>query len=99
MPTTVININAVEESTARAIKRIEEQENALNAIDSIVNSMEGVWESDAQKVYADRFREAKTRIQNFNASLSQSLENMRTFVSDCVMTDNQTARELRNVSW
>ena len=99
MPTTVININAVEESTARAIKQIEAQGNALNEIDRIVNSMEGVWESEAQKVYADRFREAKTRIQNFNQSLNESLESMRTFVSDCIMADNQTARELLNVSW
>ena len=99
MPTTIININAVEESTARARKQIESQENALNEIDRIVNSMEGVWESEAQKVYADRFRDAKTRIHNFNESLNQSLENMKTFVSDCIMTDEQTARELRNVSW
>ena len=99
MQTTIININAIEESTARAIKQIEAQENALNEIDRIVNSMEGVWESDAQKVYADRFRDAKTRIQNFNQSLNESLENMRSFVSDCIMADNQTARELLNVSW
>ncbi len=99
MPTTIININAIEESMARAIKQIEAQENALNEIDRIVNSMEGVWESDAQKVYADRFRDAKTRIQNFNQSLNESLENMRSFVSDCIMADNQTARELLNISW
>lgn len=99
MPTTILNINAVEESTARAMKQIEAQENSLSEIDRIVNSMEGVWESEAQKVYADRFRDAKARIQNFNESVNQSLENMRNFVNDCVMTDEQTARELRNVDW
>lgn len=99
MPTTVINIDAVEESTAKAMKQIETQKTALNEIDRIVNSMEGVWESKSQKVYADKFRELKTRIENFNTSLNDSLESMRSFVSDCVLADEQTARELRGVSW
>ncbi len=99
MPTTIINVNAVEESTARALKQVQAQEDALNNIERVINSMEGVWESESQKVYTDKFREAKTRIQKFNTSINESLENMRNFVNECVLADEQTARELRNVSW
>ena len=99
MPTTIINVNAVEESTARALKQVQAQEDALSNIDRVINSMEGVWESEAQKVYTDKFREAKAKIQKFNTSVNESLENMRNFVNECVTADEQTALELRNVSW
>lgn len=99
MPTTIINVSAVEESTARAMKQVQAQEDALSNIDSVVNSMEGVWESDAQKVYTDKFREVKAKIQKFNSSVNESLNNMRNFVNECVLADEETARELRNVSW
>lgn len=99
MPATIINVNAVEESTAKAILQMQSQEDALNNIDRVINSMEGVWESEAQKVYTDKFREAKAKVQKFNTSVNDSLKNMRNFVSECVLVDEQTARELRNVSW
>lgn len=99
MPTTIINVDAVNDSTARAIKQIEIQKNSLDEIDRIVNSMEGVWESEAQKVYTDKFREFKAKIQNFNESIDESLKDMDDFVSECVRVDEQTARELRNITW
>ena len=99
MPTTIINVDAVNDSTARAIKQIEIQKNSLDEIDRIVNSMEGVWESEAQKVYTDKFREFKSKIQNFNESIDESLKDMDDFVSECVRVDEQTARELRNITW
>lgn len=99
MPTTIININAVEDSTARAKRQITAQEDALNNIDRIINSMEGAWESEAQKVYTDRFRDTRQRIQRFNESVNASLDNMRNFVNDCVSADELTAREIRRVNW
>ena len=99
MPTTVINVSTVEEITSKVIKQIQAQEDSLNNIDRIINSMEGVWESESQKVYAEKFRQTKARIQNFNESINESLNDMRTFVDDCVSVDEQTARELRNISW
>ena len=99
MPTTIINVTAVEESTARALKQLQTQEDALNNIDSVINSMESVWESESQKVYTDKFREVRARVQKFNTSVNDSLNNMRNFVTECVAADDQTARELRSVSW
>ena len=81
------------------MKQLDTQRNAIDNIDRIVNSMEGVWESEAQKVYTDKFRDAKARIERFNDSVAESLDSMRSFVSDCVYADEQTARELRNISW
>ena len=99
MPATIINVNAVEESTARALRYVSEQENALNAIDRIVNTMEDAWESDTQRAYVESFRTSRERIQHFNESVNNSIQNMRTFVTDCVEADELTAREIRSVSW
>ena len=99
MPATVINVTAVENSTVQVLKQITAQEDALAGIDRIVNSMEGVWESEAQQAYAESFRATKQRIQGFNLSMIDSVSNIRSFVNDCVLADEQTARELRNVRW
>ena len=99
MPATIINVNAVEESTARALRSVSEQEDALNEIDRTVHTMEDAWESDAQRAYAESFRTSRDQIQRFNESVRQSLNNMRNFVTDCVNADELTAKEIRGVSW
>lgn len=99
MPTTIISVSAVEENTARALRLVSEQQDSLNAIDRIINNMEDAWESDSQRAYAESFRRSRERIQNFNESVIQSVENMRSFVSDCVNADELTAREIRGVTW
>ena len=99
MPTTIISVSAVEESTARALRLVSEQQDSLNAIDRIINNMEDAWESDSQRAYVESFRMSRERIENFNQSVIQSVENMRSFVSDCVNADELTAREIRGVTW
>ena len=99
MPTTIINVDAVNDSTARAIKQIQNQKNSLDEIDGVISSMEEAWESEAQRTFADKFRELKTKILNFTESIDESLKGMNDFVSECVRVDEQTARELRNISW
>ena len=99
MPATRINVDAVNEDTARALRFVTEQQDALNAIDRVVNSMEDAWESDAQRAYAESFRQSKAAIDRFNNSMNESINNMRKFVTDCVGVDELTARELLNVTW
>ena len=99
MAATIINVTAVEESTARALRLVAEQQEALNAIDSIVNNMEDAWESEAQKAYAESFRASREKIERFTESVNQSVESMRSFVTDCVNADELTARELLGVNW
>ena len=99
MPTTVINVSAVEDSTARALRFVSDQEEALNAIDRVVNNMEDAWESDSQRAYTESFRRSREKIERFNESVTQSLDNMRNFVTDCVNVDELTAREIRGVNW
>lgn len=99
MPATIINVNAVEESTSRALRFVSDQEEALNAIDRVVNNMEDAWESDSQRAYTESFRISKERIMNFNESVRQSLNNMKSFVTDCVSADELTAREISSVIW
>ncbi len=99
MPATIINVTAVDESISRVFKQIGLQQDALENIDRIINSMEGVWESEAQQVYAESFRETRRRIEGFNGTMGKSLEDIQNFVSECVAADEQTARELRGVNW
>ena len=99
MPTTVINVNAVEESTSRALRYVSEQKDALNNIDRIVNTMEDAWDSEAQRAYAQSFRNSRERIERFSLSVTQSVNNMRSFVNDCVSADELTAMEIRAVAW
>ena len=99
MAATIINVNAVEESTARALRYVNDQQDALAQIDRVVNTMEDAWESDAQKAFAESFRRSKDDIERFNESVNESLNNMRNFVTECVSIDELVAREIRNVSW
>ncbi|MBR0035855.1 MAG: hypothetical protein IJP54_09280 [Synergistaceae bacterium] len=99
MPATIINVSAVEESTAQALKFVSEQQDSLNRIDNIVNNMEDAWASDSQKSYVESFRTSRERIEKFNNSVVQSIESMRSFVTECVSADELTAREIRGVSW
>ena len=99
MPATIINVSAVEESIAQALKFVSEQQDTLNQIDKIVNNMEDSWESDSQRSYTESFRIFRGRIETFNDSVSQSIENMSSFVTECVSADELTAREIRGVSW
>ena len=99
MPTTVINVSAVEESTKRALDYVSEQQDMLGAIDRVVNTMEDAWDSDAQRAYTESFRRSRDRIERFNESVISSLNNMRSFVGDCVSADELTAREILSVIW
>ena len=99
MIATVINVMAVQEGISRALREIAGQEDTLSRMDNVVNSMEGVWESDAQKEYAESFRRTKQNITGFNTNMKQTLQKLGGFVSECVNVDNQTARELRSVNW
>ena len=99
MPATVINVSAVDESTSRALRLVSEQQDSLSAIDRIVNNMEDAWESETQRAYAESFRNTRERIDRFSQSVTQSVENMRSFVDDCVSADELTAREIRAVTW
>ena len=99
MPTTVINVSAVEESTARALRFVSEQQDSLNAIDRIINNMEDAWASEAQQAFTESFRTTRERIDTFNRSINQSVENMRTFTAECVSADELTAREIRSINW
>ena len=99
MPSTVINVSAIEESTARALRLVSEQQDTLNAIDRIVYNMEDAWESDSQRAFVESFRTSRERIEHFNESVTQSIENMRSFVTECVNADELTAREILSVNW
>ena len=99
MPTTVINVSAVEESTKRALDYVSEQQEMLEAINRVVANMEDAWDSDAQRAYTESFRRSKERIDRFNETVSDSLNNMRAFVGDCVSADELTAREILSVVW
>ena len=99
MAATKINVHAVINSITNAEKQIQEQEATLSKIDNTINSNEGVWESEDQRVYAEKFRNRKQKINDFNRAVTEYLSNMRTYVSDCVAADDQTARDLAGISW
>lgn len=99
MSATIINVLAVDESISRAVKQIALQEDALDNIGRIINTMEGVWESETQEVYAESFSATRQKIEGFNNMMNSYLEDMQNFVADCVRADEQTARELRGIKW
>ncbi len=99
MATTIINVPSIREGIAKAKAQLEEQTSALLDINNTINSMNGVWESEDQRVYSDQFQATRSTIEKFNASVNQSLDTMSQYVDDFVALDDQTARDLRNVSW
>ena len=99
MPATIINVSAVEDSTSKALNFVREQQETLKGIDTTVNTMDGVWQSQAQRNFADSFRQSRERIERFNESVVQSVNNMRSFVTECVTADELTAKEILGVSW
>ena len=99
MAATTINVRAVEDGIASAKKQLMEQQAALDEISRVINSMEGVWESESQRAYAEQFRVRKRRIETFNQSISRYLDSMRRYVNDCSSLDGRASSRLRNVSW
>ena len=99
MATTVINVQAVTDSINNAIKMLSEQQEALGQINNTINSMNGVWEAEDQRVYSEQFQNTKNKIETFNKSVHDTLQTMQTYVNDCVAADEQTARDIRNISW
>ena len=99
MAATKINVQAVTDSIANAKKQIANQETALGEIDTSISSMQGVWEAEDQKAYAERFRARKQKINDFNRAVGEYLENMQVYVNDCVAADDQTGIDLSNISW
>ena len=99
MATTTINVPAIRTGIFNATTKLGQQEASLRAIDRTINSMNGVWESEDQRVYAEQFQTTRAKIENFNQSVRESLKTMSQYVDDCVALDDQTARNLRNVSW
>ena len=99
MAATRINVQAITDRINNANKQLSDQETTLGDIDKTINTMEGVWEAEDQRVYAERFRSRKQKIDNFNRSVAESLKAIQTYVDDCVSADDQTGRDLRNVSW
>lgn len=99
MPVTTINVQAIIDSINNARKHIDEQQTALSEINNNINSMNGIWEAEDQRVYAERFQDTKRKIETFNQGVRESLDTMQKYVNDCVSIDDQTGRILRNVSW
>ena len=99
MATTTINVSTVMESINNANNNISNQEASLGNIDKTVNAMNGVWEAEDQRAYAEQFQNTKRKIENFNNSVKESLRNMQNYVNDCVSADEQTGQDIRNVSW
>ena len=99
MAATVINVPAIREGIAKAKQQIEEQTNALGDINNTINGMNGVWESADQRAYSEQFQTTKSKIENFNNSVNNSLDTMSKYVDDFVTVDENIASALRNISW
>lgn len=99
MAATIINVQAVEESIRKAEEQILHQEDALNEIDRIINSMEASWESESQRSFAESFRVSKQKIETFSETFKGELGSMKTFLDETLSADELTARELRSISW
>ena len=99
MAATTINVQAVQDNISQSIKHIETQEKALANISSTINSMNGIWEAEDQRVYSEQFQGTKNKIENFNQGVLESLNAMKQYVNDCVSIDSQTGSNLRNIGW
>ena len=99
MAATIINVQAIQEGINNANRYIDEQISSLNDINNTINSMNGVWEAEDQKMYYDQFQATQKKIENFNQGVRESLDAMKKYIDDCVAVDSQTARDLNNISW
>ena len=99
MAATIINVQAIQEEINKANKYIDEQISSLDDINDTINSMNGVWEAEDQKMYSDQFQATHKKIENFNQGVRESLNAMKKYVNDCVAVDAQTARDLNNIGW
>jgi len=99
MAATTINVQAIQDSINNANRYLDDQNASIADISNTINSMNGVWEAEDQKVYAEQFKSTQKRIETFNRGVQESLNAMKKYVEDCVAIDLQTARDLGNVSW
>lgn len=96
---TIINVSSATDAITNSKRRIEEQRITLEDINTVVSSMEGVWDAEDQRVYAERFRERKKALDEFNNSITASLDKMQTYIQDCVNADDSIASSLMGISW
>ena len=75
-------------------KEFEKQAAALQEIETVISSIEDAWESEAQRLYADRFRASKKRIEEFNDTLREDFVNMEKYVRDWVVYDEWLWKKL-----
>ena len=87
MSATSINVPNVTESVSKSLEQISRQEEALKKISDEIIFMETAWDSEAQRVFANKFRTMKAEMEKFNASTKEYLRMMLTFVDDSVATD------------
>ena len=76
-------------------KHLQEQEQALSEIAGVIDSMEDVWESESQRVYTERFRDSREKIQDFIQSFREDFTNMEKYVRDWIAYDDWIARKLK----
>ena len=99
MAATTVDVATVTDSINRARGEIDSQEEALKRISDNIIFMDGAWDSDAQRVYTDKFQTAKTEVENFNQTVRENLQEMQSFVDGCASVDDSVARSLQGVNW
>ena len=83
MAATIINVNAVEDGTTRALNYVKEQEDTLESINRIVNTMEDAWDSEAQKAYADSCRYSRNPAMRITERRKKSICLMFSAIISC----------------
>ena len=90
-----IEVGSFAVSGEHIFKCLQEQEQALAEIVSVIGSMEDVWESESQRVYTERFRDSREKIQNFIVSFREDFTNMEKYVRDWIAYDEWIAKKLK----
>jgi uncharacterized protein YukE len=80
-----------------SIKEVARQNELIGEIAKEVEYMTGVWQSEAQQVYTDKFRENKKDLDAFNRNLDIYLVMVRDAVGDLINVDVAVEKSLLSV--
>lgn len=99
MAATMINVAVVTEIIAKARRHIADQRASLSDIEGMINTMQGIWDAEEQRICANRFAESKKKFDAFNDGMIATIDKLQTYINDCVDADGLSARDLRTISW
>jgi uncharacterized protein YukE len=96
---TTVNVANVRDYVRNSRNEIDRQKQSISEITKTIEFMEDAWDSDAQRVYEQKYQATRKEVEEFNTTMESYMRMLMEFVEDCAATDRAVQGDLSSVSW